>query len=189
MAAIRAERARRHQGAARPRRRRPGPAACGTSSLGFRRTTGDPCQDGGVSEEVIAYTELAERLVKAVPAFSTFLEEHLVDNGGEVFNHLLFCDLSRFTMAAHERSDTSTTRQVMTFVDEAFRRGDDDVRNVISVSFVENFIDTGTERQFVSTWPASLQREAEAMRQAWFGEPRLTRSRRPGLFRWRRRNR
>jgi hypothetical protein len=154
----------------------------------FRRASGGRCQDGGVSVEVITYAELADRLVAAVPAFRTSLEEHLVDHDGEVLNHLLFGDLSRFTMAAHERGDRSTTRQVMTFVEEAFRRGDDDVRNVISVSFVENFIDTEAERQFVSTWPASLQREAEALRRWWFSEPPPAGSRRPRWFRRMRRD-
>ena len=141
-----------------------------------------------MADETITYAELAGLLVTAVPAFRPFLEEHLTDNEGEVLNHLLFGDLSRFALAAHERGDSSTTRQVIDFVDEAFRRGDGDVRNVVSVSFVENFIDTEAERAFVSTWPLSLQHEAAVMHEAWFGERPRTPSPRPRWFTRLRRN-
>jgi hypothetical protein len=149
-----------------------------------------------VSEEVIIYAEVAERLVAAVPSFRPVLEEHLADYEGELIQHLLFGDLSRFTLQAFVLGDTATTDQVIDFIGRAWRHGDDGVRNLVRVSFVENFIDTAEESRFVATWPTDLQRLAEEMGEYWAqiaawergtGPGAVRPERQPRRFPWRRR--
>lgn len=112
----------------------------------------------------VAYDTVHERLVTAVPEFRPALAEHVADYA-EVLQHLLFGDLTRFTLAAHEAGDSAIVNRVLDFLATEWEAGDVSVQELIAVSFVEN-VGPWEERQqrFISTWPRSLRAEAQRQR-------------------------
>lgn len=77
-------------------------------------------------------------LVRAVPEFSEALDEHLEDTGGEVLPHLLFGDLTRFVITAHDKGSGELVQRTLRFLERAIRDGDQDVQDVVAASFIEN---------------------------------------------------
>ena len=112
----------------------------------------------------ISYEYLHLALVAAVPEFRPVLDEHVADFD-EVLPHVLFGDLTRFVLAAHERGDTALVSRSLEWLDRALRGGDERVQNVVAVSFVEN-VGVWDEAldEFVASWPAALREEARSQR-------------------------
>ena len=82
-------------------------------------------------------------LADAFPEVRLLLEEHLQDNFGEVLPHLLLADVARLTVLLYRQSMESqkaadTLDALLSYIERAFVDGNDEVRELISVSFVEN---------------------------------------------------
>lgn len=70
------------------------------------------------------------------------LDEHLVDNDGEVLPHLVMADIIRW-MVGHYDTDLKTCQSVLEWLDAEYVRGPADVRALITVSGVEMIPDPG----------------------------------------------
>lgn len=66
------------------------------------------------------------------------LEEHLVDQEGEVLPHLFMADVERWAEAALQSGQRGDVEQVLEQLELEFNGPDDDVREVISASFLEH---------------------------------------------------
>jgi hypothetical protein len=110
-------------------------------------------------------SDAIEALRVAVPEFDAPIDEH-VAGFDEMLPHVLFGDLARFVLAAHESRDTDVEQRSLAFLDRALREGDDEVQNLVAVSFVENVGPHDREqRDFIRTWPKALRAEAERQRE------------------------
>lgn len=81
-------------------------------------------------------------LVYEFRQLTPLLEEHLRDLEGEVLPHLLLTDVVRW-LAAHVETDLDSCRSIWAWVEHAYDRGPDDVRELIAVSGVEMFPSPG----------------------------------------------
>ncbi|MGH9269431.1 MAG: DUF7674 family protein [Acidimicrobiales bacterium] len=120
----------------------------------------------------IAYDAVHLRLVEAVPEFAPVLAEHLEDQEGELLQHVLFGDLTRFVVDAYERGDHELVSRCLDFLDEVLRNGDEMTQNLVGVSFVENVGPWDEAAQaFIADWPDALGEEARRQREWLPGEP------------------
>jgi hypothetical protein len=92
----------------------------------------------GLMPSQLTKASVATALVADVPEFSAALDEHLDDMGGDVLPHLLFGDLTRFLIAAHERGAAEPVPRTLQFLEGAIRHGDQYVKDLVAVSFIEN---------------------------------------------------
>jgi hypothetical protein len=112
----------------------------------------------------VIYSNVHVALREAVPEFGPVIDEHLAYHAG-LLRHVLFGDLTRFVLAANERGDHELVERCLRFLDLALRDGDDEVENLVAVSFVENVEpwDDGAW-EFIGSWPAALRAEAARQR-------------------------
>lgn len=103
---------------------------------------------------VKALRELGSRPLSVV-------DEHLSDHG-EVLLHLLTADLRRLLLISFEQGDDDLLNRSLALLDRALQTGDEELRNAVAVSFVE---DTGwwepSTRAFIESWPPGLRAELE----------------------------
>jgi hypothetical protein len=82
------------------------------------------------------------QLVDRFPAVRSILDEHLSENGGELLPHPFFGDLTRWIVPAVHSDPSSkeylTAKGLLDALEEGLKTGDDDVLNLIAVSFLEN---------------------------------------------------
>jgi hypothetical protein len=95
-------------------------------------------------------TRFLGMLIERFPAIQPIYDEHLEDNNGELLPHLLCGDLTRWAILLYSQSDCDTNaRELLTaflhFLENAFRESDDNVRELISVSILENFPSSGED--------------------------------------------
>jgi hypothetical protein len=113
---------------------------------------------------MIAITALPEVLLRAVPEFRAETDEHVADYG-EVLLHVLFGALTRFVLEANEERDVGVVERTLEFLEQAWVDGDEEVRNLVAVSFVENVQPWDpSRRRFIESWPPGLRAEAERQR-------------------------
>jgi hypothetical protein len=106
-----------------------------------------------------------------VPEFGPTIDAHLEDYD-EVLQHPIFGDFARFVSDAHDRGADELVARCLEFADRALRTGDPMVRNLVQVSFVENFGPfRGRELPFVESWPDALRAEAHRQRDWQPGDP------------------
>jgi hypothetical protein len=80
------------------------------------------------------------RLVEKFPELLPVLEEHLNENLGELLPHLLLADIKRHLVAAYEAERGIPNGQVgpiLDYLEEEFRTGDEEMKELIAVSFLE----------------------------------------------------
>lgn len=97
-------------------------------------------------------------LRERVPEFCPSIDKSIGFDEGEVLQHPIFGDFTRFVLAARDRRDTDLTARCLLFLDEALREGDAMVQNLVQVSFVENvgpFV--GDAATFIETWPIATR--------------------------------
>jgi hypothetical protein len=70
------------------------------------------------------------------------LQTHLADNNEQVLPHLVMADVIRW-LVDHRSSRLEVVRSVLSWLEDAYLGGDDDVRDVIAVSGVEMIPDPG----------------------------------------------
>lgn len=104
-------------------------------------------------------------LLASVPEASELVAEHLDDEDGTVWLHLLLADLRRFLLDAWKRQDDDLLRRGLGLLDAALTTGDEYVENAVSVSFVEDIGWWEPDVQpFIATWPVRLAAEVERLR-------------------------
>ncbi|WP_328995307.1 hypothetical protein OG394_12060 [Kribbella sp. NBC_01245] len=81
-------------------------------------------------------------VIDAHRELTPILDEHLVDNDGEVLPHLVMADIVRW-LVDNRRSRPEVCRSVLDWLEREFIRGPDDVRGLITVSGVEMIPDPG----------------------------------------------
>jgi hypothetical protein len=89
-----------------------------------------------MSEKTIA---VLDRLVERFDSLKPLLQEHLADNFGEVLPHVLLGELTRHLVnLAPETSRVEELQDVLGALETEFAAGDDEVRELLAVSFLEN---------------------------------------------------
>ncbi len=84
-----------------------------------------------------------ETAVAAVPELRDIYEAHLADNG-TLLPHVFMGDLTRYTLQIARSVDCiHVVRRVLVLIEEGLRSSDDDVVNLVAVSFVENLCGEG----------------------------------------------
>ena len=112
----------------------------------------------------ISYDDVIEHLLEQLPEFRAEVEDHIQFNEG-LLPHVLFGDLTRFVLRAREQGRDDVVRRALEFLDEALRHGDEQVDNLVSVSFVENVGPWDpAQADFIDEWPHALRDEAVRQR-------------------------
>ncbi|MBS3084269.1 hypothetical protein J4423_05670 [Candidatus Pacearchaeota archaeon] len=89
--------------------------------------------------EKITIDNVGEFLIKCVPEFKITYKEFLKDNDGEKIIHVLFgCYLTPFVKEVIKKEETNTLKKVGIFLSKCFEFGDQDIDNIVHVSFFEN---------------------------------------------------
>lgn len=82
-------------------------------------------------------------LLKSFPDLRPIYEEHMKDYCGEMLPHYLLADVTRYVVSLCVQMKNRTVRpelrEILDFFEYNFSSGDDDIRELISVSFLENF--------------------------------------------------
>nr|WP_298719868.1 hypothetical protein [uncultured Steroidobacter sp.] len=79
---------------------------------------------------------LIERLLAAVPDLRGVYDEHISDND-ELLPHVFFGDVTRFAI---ENAAAPSVASLLALLDEALADADEEVREVVAASFVENLV-------------------------------------------------
>src|SRR5688572_17197555 len=82
---------------------------------------------------VTTIDDLVRDLVDAAPELDAVLQEHLADND-ELLPHVLFGDVTRWL------GEHGPNAAVLAVLEHHMAAGDDDVQNVLAVSFLENLV-------------------------------------------------
>lgn len=83
-------------------------------------------------------------MVARFPGLSALLEEHIKDNHGEMLPHVFFGEVTRYILSlllaasGGGLSPRRELRDILTYLEEAYAAGDEELRELISVSFLEN---------------------------------------------------
>lgn len=81
---------------------------------------------------------------------------------GEVVPRVLFGDGTRVVDAAHSEGRAEVEDRCLRLIDLALRQGDDDVVDLVAVSFVEHTAPwEEATRVWATSWPSGLREEAE----------------------------
>ena len=81
--------------------------------------------------------EFVSWLVARHPGLVPVLDEHLADND-ELLPHMLFGDVTRYALALARDDEMDDLDRLLTDLDIALGDADDEVANLVWVSFVEN---------------------------------------------------
>ncbi len=95
-------------------------------------------------------TMFLEALLDQFPAILPIYDEHLKDNHGELLPHPFCSDLTRWMIELYSQSDSDKNLRnllvaLLTFLENTFRESDENVKELISVSILENFPSSGEE--------------------------------------------
>lgn len=79
-------------------------------------------------------------LVHRFPELLPLLQEHLDDQDGEVLPHVFMGDLTRWLVRrfATAGAQDATLRQILGFMEDAYRSRDPEAQELLSVSLLEN---------------------------------------------------
>jgi hypothetical protein len=81
-------------------------------------------------------------MVARFPSLYRLLEDHIRDNAGEVLPHVFFGEVTRYVLsllvAARGEPRRELIGDVLSYLEEAYAAGDEELRELISVSFLEN---------------------------------------------------
>ncbi len=94
-----------------------------------------------MSEQTVSFVRST---VARFPSLSTLLEEHIKDNLGEMLPHVFFGEVARYILSlllAARGGGLPARRElrdILSYLEEAYAAGDEELRELISVSFLEN---------------------------------------------------
>ncbi|WP_214415229.1 DUF7674 family protein [Sphaerisporangium fuscum] len=113
----------------------------------------------------LSYERIADLLIAEVPEFAPVVQEHVACDD-EVLQHVLFGDLTRFVLKAHQCGDDAVVGRCLAFLEQAMMASDLRLRELVAVSFVENVGPWDAEvADFIASWPPALRQEAAV--QGW----------------------
>ncbi len=99
--------------------------------------------------------DFCEELVRRFDDLAPMLQEHIEDND-EILPHVFMGDITRYVL-----SDGLQRQELVRCLDDALRKGGEEIQNLIAVSFVENLeSDEELERALRNV-------QADAMREEW----------------------
>lgn len=109
---------------------------------------------------VTAEAEFTHNLVEVVPELSLLLDEHLLDQEGELLPYVFMAEVARWL---HEQSTRSPQRveRVLAWLEARFHSSGFDVRNLIDVGIIEMLPGLPEGEQILSMLPADLRARAE----------------------------
>ena len=95
-----------------------------------------------MSERSVSF---AQSLVARFPSLKEPLEEHAQANGGEILPHVFLGEVTRYALSllslVHGSANLGRRRELremLDYLEEVYARGDEELRELISVSFLEN---------------------------------------------------
>jgi hypothetical protein len=99
----------------------------------------------GATEHLVLESEDAlfvERLVTEVPALRPLFDDHLAFHDYDLLPHVFFGDVTRFVVSgfSDDPERRSDAEKILALLEEAIASPDEDVQNVVSVSFCENLL-------------------------------------------------
>jgi hypothetical protein len=93
-------------------------------------------------------------------AVAETVRSYLDDQEGDLLLHLLMADLLRLTVGVFRVGKPDVARRLLDFVDRCPEEGDANVRNVVLVSFVEDYGYGPDElEELLILWPGGLRAE------------------------------
>jgi len=111
--------------------------------------------------------DFVRRLTVAVPELRDLVDAHVREERGRVLPHGLVTQVRHVSLGMFNRGESEALGRLLQVMDEGIREGDDTVRRVISMAFVQ---DLGPEiaqhPSLVAGWPAALRAEVEKQ-QPW----------------------
>ncbi|HEY0152060.1 MAG TPA: hypothetical protein VGB92_08690 [Longimicrobium sp.] len=116
--------------------------------------------------------DLFDELARVTPVLSAARTEHLSDHG-ELLPHVLMGDIRRLLAQAAEGASEATLRSPLNLLDCFMTEGDEEVQNVIAVSFLEYLASDPAnvgERHLREWLGPALRAELTAM-EAWVPDP------------------
>lgn len=90
-------------------------------------------------------------LIHSHPRLLPLLDEHLLDNDGEVLPYLVLADIVRW-LVDHEQTDPEFCRSVLNWLEREFLAGSDDVQTLIALGGVEMIPDPGKPGATLRAW-------------------------------------
>jgi len=96
----------------------------------------------------IAYVDVPREVLREIPEFQSIYDEHVADMDGSVLNHLLFGDLSRFTLRAYGDEDRERVERVLRLMERLLAEGDEETTELVVVSFIENIAPEDADHAF-----------------------------------------
>ena len=98
-----------------------------------------------MSDQQISYDNIVDLLLLEAPELHPLFEEHLRDQFGELLQHVFFGDLARYLVdqvrlegADVEKCRSGGVARILGVLERAMASHDERVRELVSVSFVEN---------------------------------------------------
>ncbi len=93
-----------------------------------------------MSEQAVSFVRST---MARFPSLSALLEEHLKDNLGEILPHVFFGDVTRYVLSLLAASGGGLPprrelRDILDYLEEAYSASGEELRELISVSFLEN---------------------------------------------------
>jgi hypothetical protein len=90
-----------------------------------------------VSEQTISFVR---DMVARFPGMGALLEEHIKDND-EILPHVFFGDVTRYVLSLLSDSlpQRRELRDILDYLERAYASGDEQLQELIAVSFLENF--------------------------------------------------
>lgn len=90
------------------------------------------------------------------------VDEHLREHGGRAFPHGLVAQARRLSLTLFDRGESEPLWRLLQVMDEGMREGDDTVRRVVSMGFVQDFgPEVARNPSMVDAWPDALRAEVE----------------------------
>lgn len=110
----------------------------------------------------------AQDLVRRFPEHQAAYEDHLRAYG-EVLGHVFFCEINPVLSGLlRENQDQARIRRYMDFLEEMYREGDGDVRNIVEVTILEYLGDDETVlRQAFHYFSEELMEASQAVEAGW----------------------
>lgn len=110
--------------------------------------------------DVTVEAQFTHDLVEVVPELSSLLDEHLLDQEGELLPYVFMADVARWL---HEQSARSPDRveQALAWLEARFSSGGFDVRNLIDVGILEMLPGLPEGEPILAMLPADLRARAE----------------------------
>lgn len=128
----------------------------------------------------------ARELVRRFPEYRRAYEDHL-EAYGKVLGHVFFCELNPVLAGLLKAGqDRALTRRYMDFVEDMYRDGDDEVKNIVQVTILEYLGDDEAVLRGAFAYFSEALMEASKAVEAGWGRRDIRLYRRHGklLYEW-----